>query len=293
MLNKVFIIFLVLMLGGCVTGASRTSSVQTNQVPATPLTTKSDIKSVQESLKYKGFNPGPVDGFMGKKTSNAIRQFQKAEGYRVDGFATTRLLGQLKPGYASSQRVSYNDKIVGQSTVESAAMGGVAGAILGGVIAGKRGALIGAGVGAAAGAGTDVAANAYRVKKAKSEHQLNISIYKIRLQNEELRKNINDAKNIIKEDKTKIQQIKQQLEQQTLTKKQAQKEYKQLDKNRKLLQTTYDNLVVKQKERQKYANAPGATKETIYEINRLNEEIASLRTQLDELDQLRSISITG
>jgi hypothetical protein len=34
------------------------------------------IRTVQESLKTLGYNPGPIDGVMGPKTQDAIRQFQ-------------------------------------------------------------------------------------------------------------------------------------------------------------------------------------------------------------------------
>jgi seryl-tRNA synthetase len=90
-----------------------------------------------------------------------------------------------------------------------------------------------------------------------------------------------------------MQRLRNQLKQKKISQADAQKEFARLDSNRRLLQTTYDDLLIKQKEMQTYAKAPGATKQTIDEINRLNTEVASLRTQLDELDQLRSISVTG
>ena len=290
LLNRFILIFMLLMLGGCVSTGGTQAPQQ--QISATPLTSKADIKSVQESLKFKGFNPGPVDGFMGKKTSDAIRQFQQREGYPVDGLATTRLLAQLQPGYKSSQ-ATYNDEIVGQSTATAALTGAVIGATIGALTGDKKSALAGAAIGAAAGAAVDIGVNTYRVDKAKGEHQLNMSIDEVRQQNDELRRNISDAKDIIKNDRAKIQQLTNQLKQKKITQEEAQKEFTQLDSNRKLLQTTYDDLLIKQKEMQTYAEAPGATKETIDEINRLNVEVASLRTQLDELDQLRSISVTG
>ncbi len=296
MFNKVFLLvlfFLMVMLTGCVSGTTRTSSGQQSQEPVYPLSTQSDIKAVQQGLKSKGYNPGPVDGFMGKKTRKAIRQFQKNKGYPVDGLATTRLLKQLQPGYSSSPQKSYDDSIVGQSTAEAAVVGAVAGAVIAAATGNKKDAAKGAVAGAAVGAAADIAVNAYRVNQAKTEQQLNISIAQLRKENEELKRNINDAKELIKEDRAKIKQIQNRLKQKQLTKKQAQKEYEQLTQNRAALQATYNELLIKQKEWQQYANAPGATKDVVAEVNKLNAEIASLRTQLDELDQLRSISITG
>jgi len=43
------------------------------------------IKQIQSALKKAGFDPGPIDGKIGKKTKKAIRQFQKANGLKADG----------------------------------------------------------------------------------------------------------------------------------------------------------------------------------------------------------------
>jgi len=38
------------------------------------------IRRVQEALKEKGFDPGPIDGIYGWRTEAAIKKFQKANG---------------------------------------------------------------------------------------------------------------------------------------------------------------------------------------------------------------------
>ena len=43
------------------------------------------IEQVQQRLKELGYNPGPVDGKIGKKTENAIRQFQQDHDLSVTG----------------------------------------------------------------------------------------------------------------------------------------------------------------------------------------------------------------
>lgn len=45
----------------------------------------SSVRSAQQALMDKGYNPGPVDGRMGPKTMVAIRDFQKAEGMKATG----------------------------------------------------------------------------------------------------------------------------------------------------------------------------------------------------------------
>lgn len=44
-------------------------------------------RELQEALKARGFDPGSVDGVMGRNTIAAIRAFQAANGLAVDGVA--------------------------------------------------------------------------------------------------------------------------------------------------------------------------------------------------------------
>ena len=46
---------------------------------------KADIVSMQQALKDKGFDPGPIDGVHGPRTTAAVRDFQKAENVTVTG----------------------------------------------------------------------------------------------------------------------------------------------------------------------------------------------------------------
>ena len=46
---------------------------------------RDEVKKVQEALKSKGEDPGTVDGVMGKKTKQALRNFQKTNGLKVTG----------------------------------------------------------------------------------------------------------------------------------------------------------------------------------------------------------------
>lgn len=43
------------------------------------------VKKVQEALAAKGNDPGPADGMMGKKTVEAIKAFQTANGLKATG----------------------------------------------------------------------------------------------------------------------------------------------------------------------------------------------------------------
>jgi len=44
-----------------------------------------NVRGAQQALRDKGFDPGPVDGKMGPKTSAAIRDFQSKEGISATG----------------------------------------------------------------------------------------------------------------------------------------------------------------------------------------------------------------
>jgi murein L,D-transpeptidase YcbB/YkuD len=49
-----------------------------------------NTKQIQAALKNAGYNPGSVDGRMGKQTRDAIRAFQKANNLRADGRVGTQ-----------------------------------------------------------------------------------------------------------------------------------------------------------------------------------------------------------
>lgn len=53
-------------------------------------------KQVQIALRNAGYNPGAIDGRMGKQTRDAIRAFQKANNLSADGKAGKRTWALLK-----------------------------------------------------------------------------------------------------------------------------------------------------------------------------------------------------
>lgn len=54
-----------------------------------------DIEKVQESLRDKGYSPGPIDGVLGPQTRAAIREYQKAESLPVTGRLDSETAGKL------------------------------------------------------------------------------------------------------------------------------------------------------------------------------------------------------
>lgn len=56
---------------------------------------RSERETLQEGLKARGYNPGPVDGIIGANTRRAIRAFQQSLGLPADGYPTPSLLEVL------------------------------------------------------------------------------------------------------------------------------------------------------------------------------------------------------
>ena len=78
--------------------ASTTMGTESAAVkPATTLPSKPSSKDIQEALNAAGFYQGPVDGKIGPQTREAIRQFQQANGLKVDGVAGRQTWEKLAP----------------------------------------------------------------------------------------------------------------------------------------------------------------------------------------------------
>ena len=56
------------------------------------------VRQIQEALRQRGYEPGPVDGLYGARTRKAIEDFQRASGKTVDGKAERSVLDALKAG---------------------------------------------------------------------------------------------------------------------------------------------------------------------------------------------------
>ena len=58
--------------------------------------TLDERKSLQQALKDRGYDPGPVDGIIGAGTKRALRTWQKDSGHPADGYASAKVLEALK-----------------------------------------------------------------------------------------------------------------------------------------------------------------------------------------------------
>ncbi len=62
---------------------------------AVPAQDAETITKVQKALKEKGFDPGPIDGLMGPRTSRALRDFQIKNDIQVTGQINKETLDRL------------------------------------------------------------------------------------------------------------------------------------------------------------------------------------------------------
>ncbi|MGH6932883.1 MAG: peptidoglycan-binding domain-containing protein, partial [Dongiaceae bacterium] len=74
--------------------------------------TRSQITDLQWQLAVHGYDPGPADGVVGRRTRSAIRNYQEDAGLSVDGEPTLALLDHLQftnPPVRNTDVASYDD----------------------------------------------------------------------------------------------------------------------------------------------------------------------------------------
>src|SRR5579863_6392944 len=67
-------------------------------MPRASAADRDDIKKAQETLRDKGYDPGPIDGVLGPQTRGAISQYQKSENLPVTGHLDAQTAGKLGVG---------------------------------------------------------------------------------------------------------------------------------------------------------------------------------------------------
>lgn len=73
-------------------GGPGTGVETADETPATP----EEVAEIQRLLADRGYDPGPVDGMLGPRTTAAIRQYQEEAELQPTGKATRGLLARLK-----------------------------------------------------------------------------------------------------------------------------------------------------------------------------------------------------
>ncbi len=93
---------LIVGLAGCEflkdMGAGRANSVRAPSTGTRSVQPDKTVRRVQSLLEQQGYDPGPVDGLLGNRTVDAIREYQRAAGLPVDGKISARLIASLESG---------------------------------------------------------------------------------------------------------------------------------------------------------------------------------------------------
>ena len=71
------------------------SSVPSGAAPPVPTVARETVQAVQQLLQQLGLNPGPADGFIGPRTTAAIKRFQESAGVPADGLPSESVLRLL------------------------------------------------------------------------------------------------------------------------------------------------------------------------------------------------------
>jgi peptidoglycan hydrolase-like protein with peptidoglycan-binding domain len=80
---------------------------------------RQDVKSVQEALKDKGHNPGPIDGVMGPQTQQALRNFQRAQNIQQTGQLDSSTASALGVTLSSNGSMGNSSNGMGSSSSSS------------------------------------------------------------------------------------------------------------------------------------------------------------------------------
>jgi peptidoglycan hydrolase-like protein with peptidoglycan-binding domain len=58
------------------------------------------VRRVQDALRTRGFDPGPSDGHVGRRTLDALNAYQRASGLPEDRYLNLQTLQSLGVSYS-------------------------------------------------------------------------------------------------------------------------------------------------------------------------------------------------
>ncbi len=149
---------------------------------------------------------------------------------------------------------------------------------------------------AVAGCGVAMGVNYYldqrRSEYSNQEQRLNMMLNDVREDNRKLQSLTQTARSVMAEDRQQIAQIKKDIAAKKVDKSQAQKQIAEIDANTQYLKKSLADLKSREKQWREVAaaeRASGARVDVLdVEINRLNQQVASLETEINELYKQRS-----
>jgi hypothetical protein len=200
----------------------------------------------------------------------------------------------------AEQQLRSESKVFNRSGMEACLIAGGASALLMYLIEKDSQKVITAGV---VGCGVGVGANYYlqqrRQQYANDEQRLQQMIADVRADNERLGRIIQSAEEVVSEDQKKIEDIERAYQQKQITMEQARREMQSVDDNQAYLEQTLANLKKREAEWLQVAEAERAHQSPAdmaamdQEIDQLQDQIASLESDLEILVNRRSVSPIG
>ncbi|MCB1859570.1 MAG: peptidoglycan-binding protein [Gammaproteobacteria bacterium] len=304
----------VFILNACNTNTVINSVVGPVAVPEAPSDRKQLVLSVQRMLAQKGFNPGPVDGIDGPTTRSALRNFQDAKGLsRTAGVTATAYHQLAADGRATMGSTQYSSAVqqmksdsmfFNQSYLEACGVGLLGGAVIG-YISGddskerEKNMMVGAGVGCVAAMGANYWLQGQREQAAYKEADMKQMLATLKDENRKLSSLVNSSKEVVAEDRRKIQQIDDAYRKKQISLEEAKIQMAEIDDNKAHLEKTLANLEERKKNWDTLGNKVRANQSSAdskamdTEIASLERKITTLKSELDALEQTRRVSAIG
>lgn len=209
-----------------------------------------------------------------------------------------RLPGSVDDSPGADPRLSRNSNFdfFTRSGLEACVIGGVGGILICELTASKKdkgtcriaAAIIGCGVGV----GTDVYLNHQRDKYANREQRLRAMTDDVRKDNERLQGLTSTAREVMKDDRASMEKLRRDIRSKQVSNEEARKKLDEIDANRAYLEKTVTDLKKRLTEWRDIASKErksGVRVDTMNaEINKMQNQVASLESEIDQLYQQRS-----
>nr|WP_321440636.1 hypothetical protein [uncultured Hyphomonas sp.] len=160
-----------------------------------------------------------------------------------------------------------------------------------------EGLIVSAVAGCAVGAGVNYYLDVKRTQNQNEQSRISAEIDDVKQDNQKLASYIATTKQVVAEDKQEIEAITAGLEESTMTKEEAEARLVGIDANRQELEKTLGNLKERAErwnavaDQEKAAGANTAALDA--EIKTLETQVASLQSELDDLNSYRSVVKTA
>lgn len=305
----------LVFLTACNSSMVREPGAGVAQVPVeVPADRRQLVLGVQRMLQQKGFDPGPVDGLEGPATRSALSRFQgarglpKTGGVNADAYRQLALDGRSTAGsgqYSNAAEQMRNDsEFINQSYLEACGVG-IAGGVLIGYLTGgdsdarKKNMLVGAGVGCVAAMGANYWLQGERKQAAYKEADMQQMLSTLQDENRKLSSLVNSSRDVVAEDRRKIQQIDSAYRSKQISLDEAKRQMAEVDENQAHLEKTLANLEERKRGWDKLSSevrskqSSADTRAMDAEIVSLERKISVLKAELSSLEDTRRVSAIG